>query len=432
MTWTIFFSLDMTGQLIWKTPLDSFTVYGPTILWHSARPYTISDITVASDGDILAAGSVDEPNYNIGSSSLLARVSPTGVIKWIKIYRSNNLYSVQNYGYASDLTNILELPDKSIVAGGGVLLYDQILTPNLPPKLAPWLIRADSNGCISSDCGFIQDAVQKTTYFPIVSPANEWTVKYSDLSFNTRRKYRFSSDSVFINGYYHRELTYDDSFIGFHTTNRFYREKDGIVYNSFGHKLYDLNLGATDTLPSNQNFNQSKRTILSVGTVVLNDGLPRKIMKFQCDDDPYDTLNIVEGIGDLGEFFHAEFQCINPLEAPARTINCFSVNGEIVYQRAGETCDLISTNQPPNTVKPLTAYPNPANDLLYLNLSMQKYEQVQVNIYSSLGTLKLRQDLIKTNGLFSIETSVLNDGIYLGQVILGNGQVIPFEFVVMR
>jgi Secretion system C-terminal sorting domain len=428
-----FFSLDMSGQLIWKTPLDSFTVYGPTILWHSARPYIIRDIAVASNGDILAAGSVDEPNYNIGSSSLLARVSPTGVVKWIKIYRSNNNYSFQNYGYASDLTNVLELPDESIVAGGGVLLYDQILTPNTPPKLAPWLIRADSNGCISSDCGFIQDAVQKTTYFPIVSPSNEWTVEYSDFSFNTRRKYRFSLDSVFVNGYFHRELEYNDSFTGFHTTGRYYREKDGIVYNSFGHVLYNLNLGATDTLPSNQNLNPSTRTILSVGTVVLNDGLPRKTMKFQCDDEPIDTLTIVEGIGDLGEFFHAELQCINPLDGSGKTINCFSVNGEIVYKRIGEDCDLISTSHPINSEKPIIVYPNPTNGLLYLNLSNIDYNQImQVHIYSSLGTLKLRQDLVKTNGLFSIETSDLNDGIYLGQVILGDGQVIPFEFVVMR
>lgn len=422
-------AVDPSGQEIWKIPLDSFMVVGPTILWLTARPFSIYDLAVASNGDILVAGFVDDTKYNIGRSSFLARLRPDGEIKWSKIYRSNNLFSVQNYGYQSWFERVLELPDGSIVAGGGVMVLDPVLAPDVPPSQEAWLLRADSNGCISPACGYIQDAVQKINYFPIVSPVNEWTVKHHELLGPTsRRKYRFSPDAKFINGNYYYELTYVDNFFGSKSTGQYYREENGIVYTVAGEVVYNLNLGTTDTVPSNQGANQGTRTIVAVGTAVLNDNLPRKTMIVQCATGTTDTVTVVEGIGDLEDFFHSEVQCINPLDGPGDYILCYSVSGEIVYMKPGENCDLSATNLPGKQAV-ISVYPNPAFDKLFIEFGDAENAD-QIDCFDALGCRVLNAGALPAGE--GLDVSRLPAGFYSGVVHLRGKRLAVFKFVISR
>lgn len=423
-------AVDPSGQISWKNPLDSFMVVGPTTLWLTTRDFSIQDISVASNGDILVAGSVVDTKYNIGWSSFLARLRPDGEIKWARIYRSNNRYSVQNYGYASGFTRVLELPGGSIVAGGAVLVFDPVLAPGVPPKQEAWLLRTDSNGCISPACGYIQDAVQKSNYFPIVHPDNEWTVEHHELFLTSRRKYRFSPDSVLMNGKYFYELTYDDSFLGSNATGRYYREENGIVYRSNGAVAFDLNLGAGDTLPSNQGANQGARTVLAVGTVIYADSLPRKTMTVHCAaDTTAPPLTVVEGMGDLEDFFRSEVLCINPLDGPEDYLLCYSVDGEVVYMKPGENCDLSATTIPGKR-KPVAVYPNPVVGQLYIDIPIDAAGPAyQVLIYNALGGLLLDQNCFVAGGLLSVDVSGLYPGSYWGVVRCEDGKMLPFMFV---
>ncbi|MEZ4964222.1 MAG: T9SS type A sorting domain-containing protein [Saprospiraceae bacterium] len=419
-----------SGQEIWDTPLDSFMVVGPTILWLTSRYFVISDLAVASNGDILAAGYTEDTQYNIGRSSFLARLQPNGAIKWNRVYRSNNLFSVQNYGYASDFNQVLEIHGGNIVAGGGALVFDEFLSPNTAPITEAWLLRADSNGCISPACGYIQDAVQKLNYLPIVHPANEWTVAHSELLLNSRRKYRFSPDSVSIGGKYYHELTYDDSFLGFKTTGRYYREEDGVVYTAAGAVVYDLNIGATDTLPSNQGANQGTRMAMSAGTVIYGDGIPRKTLMVQCANDSLDMITVVEGIGDLEDFFHSEVLCINPLDGPSDLILCYSVGGEIVYKKPDESCELSSTTHP-GKKNLIRVYPNPATGRLYIDMPVDGSSQgYQVQVFNTLGEpVIINPNLSTADGLLSVDISGLNPGSYWCLIRDEDGNTFPFAFI---
>ncbi|MCC6411250.1 MAG: T9SS type A sorting domain-containing protein [Saprospiraceae bacterium] len=423
-------AIDPSGQVSWKTPLDTFIVVGPTVVWLTSRKYSVADVTVASNGDILVVGSVDATQYDIGLSSLLARLRPDGQIKWTKIIRSNLLYSFLNLGYRSRLNSVLELPGGDIVAGGGLEIYDAVLAPNEPFRFEAWVVCADSNGCISPACGYIQDVNQKITYFPIVNPANEWTVRHVEWGapFPTLRKYRFTPDSVLIGGKYYHELTYVDSFFGAHDTNRFYREENGIVYRSNGAVLYNLDLGPIDTLPSYVP-EQGARTVSDVGTVIFNDGLPRKTMTIYCASDSFaPPVTVVEGMGDLEDFFHSEKYCINPLDGPSDHILCFSVNGEIVYQVPGETCDLTSTSQP---VRPIVSiHPNPAEDLIYIEMPTDQPEPVyQVRIFNTLGSCLSNQSILSDGHLLLVDVSVLPPGSYWGVVYGDGGGAFSFGFL---
>jgi hypothetical protein len=263
------------------------------------------------------------------------------------------------------------------------------------------------------------------SYLPIVHPANEWTVKHYEFFSNSRRKYRFSPDTVLINGKYYYELKYDDSVMGAHSTNRFYREENGTVYTSAGVVLYDLKLGVTDTLPSNNPYQQT-RTVATVGTTILNDNQTRKTMRVECGSDSIDSpITVVEGIGDLEEFFHSEVQCINPFDGPTDLLVCYSVNGQIIYTKSGENCDLSSTHLPSNWTR-ASVYPNPANEQLHLDIPSNTAELI---IYNSLGMCVLNQHCTAVGGLLSADVSGLRPGSYWGVVRSEYGKMYTFVFL---
>lgn len=264
----------------------------------------------------------------------------------------------------------------------------------------------------------------------IVNPANEWTVDHHELFLHSRRKYRFSPDTVLINGNYHLELTYDDSFLGQKATGRYYREENGIVYTSDGAVVYNLNLGAGDTLPS-FHPNQGTRTVVSVGTVSLNDNISRKTMAVRCATDSFDTVTVVEGMGDLEDFFRSAVQCINPLDGPSDLILCFTVNGEIVFLKPGETCDLSSTTNPAGRV--VAVYPNPVFDRLYIDLPDEASHQTyRVRIYNALGKCLLSQNTPVVNGLLSVGVPDLNGGRFWGVLHNDDGKIYNFTFLITK
>lgn len=422
-------AIDPNGQTIWKTPLDSFAIFGPTVLWFKSRPFSIQDIAVGANGDVIAAGLVEDTKDNIGRSSFIVRMSPQGVKKWIKIYRSNNFFSFQKFGYGSAFQNVVELPNGDIVAGGSVLLFDEFM-PNSIPEIAPWLVHADSNGCISPACNPIQDAVQKSTWLPIVSPANEWTVAHYEPFLSSRRKYRFSSDSVLLGGQYYRELKYEDSFLGAQSSGRFYREAQGVVTRYNGPVVYNLNLGASDTLPAIDAPNYFTRAVASVGTVIYSDGIPRKTMQVYCAADSTAPLHtVVEGMGNLEEFFFSEIQCINPLDGPTDLLECFRVNGETLYLKPGASCELSATEGPEQLPR-AAVFPNPAAELLNITLPQRHTAAAyRVLIYHASGQLALDQTLMPVADALQVPVSALSPGAYYGQLRRANGESRVFAFV---
>lgn len=246
--------------------------------------------------------------------------------------------------------------------------------------------------------------------------------------FATRRKYRFSPDSVWFGDGYYYELKYVDNFYGAHSTNEFFREENGKVYQFNGPQLYDLDLGPGDTLPS---FvpEQGTRTVASVGTVVLDDGLPRKSMTMVCASDSFaPPVTVVEGMGDLESFFYSKWHCVNPFDGPSNDLLCFSVNGQIVYKVPGETCELTSTSQPVRPV--VNVYPNPASDLMHIEMPMDQPEPVyQVRIYNLLGSCLSNQSIRSDGRLLPVDVSASPPGSYWGVVHDDGGTTFSFGFV---
>ncbi|MEZ4918148.1 MAG: T9SS type A sorting domain-containing protein [Saprospiraceae bacterium] len=273
-------------------------------------------------------------------------------------------------------------------------------------------------------------AVPNQSFLSIVDPANAWTVDHFEFFLTSRRTYRFSSDSVLINGFYCHELEFEDSFMGSQSTDRFYREENGLVYRSNGELVYNLNLLPGDTLPSNLSANQGTRTVIASGTLVYNDNLSRKFQIIQCAGDSSSSVTVVEGIGDLENFFFSEVLCINPLDGPTDLLVCYAVDGQTVYLKQGSNCDLSSSNEidKNNTAR---VYPNPVVDDLHLVLPKNDIDSRggDIRIYNALGICVFEQKKVLVEGEVVLNVSLLPTGIYKGFLQNESGRVYSFGFV---
>jgi hypothetical protein len=168
---------------------------------------------------------------------------------------------------------------------------------------------------------------------------------------------------------------------------------------------------------------------MSVGTVVYDDGIPRKTMRVQCANDSLDAVTVVEGIGDLEEFFRSEVQCINPLDGPSNYILCYSVGGEIVYMKPGESCDLSSTSFPGDPGR-IVVYPNPVTDWLYINSPAEGNSQhYDIQVYNTLGKAVITTHAPTVGDLLSVEVTGLPSGSYWGIIRDEDGNIYPFSFI---
>lgn len=152
-------------------------------------------------------------------------------------------------------------------------------------------------------------------------------------------------------------------------------------------------------------------------------------MTVQCAQDPLvPPVTVVEGIGDLEDFFHSQLLCINPLDGPSDTVLCYSVNGLIVYQKQGESCDLVSTTGPDEGTL-ASVYPNPATGTLYVKMPAAVTESsYQVRMYSSIGNCMIHTAADCHEGLLTLEVSQLQTGNYWGLVQGRDGKYWPFKF----
>lgn len=126
------------------------------------RYYRMFDYTEASNGDIVACGmafdntdsEISYPDKNCTWNGFIVRLSPTGEIIWLHLYKHpNNLVPQDEYGlfFESRLNEIKELPDGRFIAVGDVSATgSQLSVINEEEKEAffLWLLMVDENGCI--------------------------------------------------------------------------------------------------------------------------------------------------------------------------------------------------------------------------------------------------------------------------------------------
>jgi hypothetical protein len=181
------YSSDL-DSLIWslKLPFNNFI---------NGRRYTIKAFYEASNGDILACGRTydSSPNalqdqINNGFHGYLVRVSPTGEIKYLRVYKVphfNDIISSPDFSifHTTSLWNIHELEDGRLLLGGTAGYNSRQLSVIFPagdPLYYTWLLTVDENGCLEGEeCQevIILDGEVKNSP-PIFPVGTKWTYEY--------------------------------------------------------------------------------------------------------------------------------------------------------------------------------------------------------------------------------------------------------------
>ena len=160
------------------------------------RRYLIHDFYEAQNGDILASGRAWDSSpsalldqVNNGFNGFLARLSPDGEIKFLRVYKlphlSGDLLPEKDFGiyHETSLWNIHELEDGRIVLGG-IATYNSlqlsVILPNDEVLSYPWMLVVQNDGClVDEECQevIVVDGI-KNDGLPIFPLGTRWTYDF--------------------------------------------------------------------------------------------------------------------------------------------------------------------------------------------------------------------------------------------------------------
>lgn len=425
-------------SVIWSVPL-------PVKSFTNQRQYKFSNFLEASNGDILAVGQTwdsgaDGPlinghmhNFNGFAVRLDAE---TGDILWLRVYQhpiANPLLDpVEHGGYISgDLINIFEQPDGHFLVGG-TAYYDpaqqSVLFPAGETTSFVWLMNIDENGCIDvEECSenIVLDGVYRPTdgFLPVISDDYTWTFR-TFFGFGTSSfQERFAADSIWEAGWYFerfRSLNQDGSG---EIVEGLYKESAGKLFKKTGSGaqeeilVFDITVLQGDTLSLNLGGEPAELYVESTDTVTFADGIPRKRATLRCTEfpDDYESRIWIEGLGDLSSDNPA---CILDL---GTQLACYSDTEGIIYQADFAEMCWLTTSTTEMDSEQLRLYPNPAKDVLHLDVADGHAFMVRT----------IASQLIHSGTLSSgtIEVRGLPAGVYILELVHADGSRSVGKFI---
>ena len=417
--------IDVDWHMIF--PFDVFT---------NERQYFVSDFYEASNGDILTCGSIgyqdrNDPS-NGGTSGFIARVSPQGVLLWLRMYRiPNPLYpDTRGYYKPSYLKQIEETPSGHILCIGGA--NQREISGSFSQEL--WILTTDQNGCVEGyDCDsvVILSEKQEEVYHPFVDTTLRWHERQTDYHAGKTKtkKYKLDKDSTLIGPYfYHNVLfTFDKTNEQWDVSESYLRENDKKVWlNRKGKEylLYDFDLNVSDTFESELLESNGKLVVTNIDSVLLDDGSIRRRTTLQCVGPSGNCFPLfwIEGIGAECNTFNLRDACVDVI-AESTKLLCFYQNNELLWYDTTQTSCFISTStKEVDELKGfIQLYPNPVYDILHIRSEELIKEMVILDQFSHI--------IQQCSDCREIDLSGIYPGVYYLKVKLSNDQVIYKKFV---
>lgn len=139
----MWFKLNANGQLEWQKIDDPYT-----------KNRNFTGTFVAQNGDLIGCGLGEDSPYDTIEEperfyTHIARIKSDGELRW-----ERRIYERKDGGYWADLYHGAELPNGDLIFTG--LVWDTIQTPQNPSWDDLWLLKLDSNGCLTPGCGYDQ------------------------------------------------------------------------------------------------------------------------------------------------------------------------------------------------------------------------------------------------------------------------------------
>ncbi|HAD14829.1 MAG TPA: hypothetical protein DCF33_20570 [Saprospirales bacterium] len=140
----MWFKLDANGQIQWQKINDPYT-----------KKRNFINTFVAKNGDLIGCGNGDESPYDTIPDlpyqfyAYIARIKPDGELRW-----ERRIYEKKDGGYSPVLYHGAEMENGDLIFTGYV--WDTIQTPQNPSWDDLWLLKLDSNGCLTPNCDYNQ------------------------------------------------------------------------------------------------------------------------------------------------------------------------------------------------------------------------------------------------------------------------------------
>lgn len=270
--------------------------------------------------------------------------------------------------------------------------------------------------------------VQSQDYIPMINESLSWDVGHIGMGYiceysGNPERYYFSGDTVINGTTYKTVYTYNSrSLSGYNppycspflldtvpglsdiyirediSTRRVYRYRPEYDEEIL---LFDFSIGVGDTIP----IEGLTMIVDSVWTITTPDNVTRRVYK---SDWGYPEIAMIEGIGgNCGPFSQPSIWFEN-----YAMLMCVKNNGQNIY---GERCiEMLTVSTPTLNLTEIKCYPNPAKDIVTIELpsGVAVYD---VTLINSEG--KVLQKEYSSAPILKLDLSDYNPGVYLIKVI---------------
>lgn len=229
--------------------------------------------------------------------------------------------------------------------------------------------------------------------------------------------YQLEKDTILNNIVYSIvSYSYDDGYFyreGFTRTssNKVYYKKTA---NSKEQLMYDFALNAGDSVYCAYCGEDSMKChVLSVDSINVN-GYRRKRLKVLPED--YWSMYWIEGIGcDISPFYPMRYGC----EDGSSKLRCTTLNSTLVYMDPKATdCSTITGIEQKPTGNKFRIYPNPVENVLFIENNSGSSEDLQITIFDQIGRIVCTHTVSKFKN--EIDVSSLPRGQYFIQIKTDN------------
>ena len=410
-----------TGDVVWDWEL-------PKGNFNEFNRFSIRDYVETSNGDIVICGLVQEVLDDIWDDSrwtaIAARLSPEGELLWFRRFLVPNETNPEEKGpYHFDiLTRVFEREDSTLCFLGESTQYN--LTP--PNMQYAWIMALDEDDCYKGNCSdtIVVDKRltnklkfelgAKWTYeraWNIANRVDFETFEITDtLTIDNMKCYVINNNTTFCTDD-NKVLVPDNRLDGGYQLIYDFDELD-----SFKFQCYDR----TQEIPLEYNV-----IIDSIKSESIADGslLNFYYLSSICSSGP-DSERIIEGIGSsIGQVISCIDICNDlgdPVAYELTKLRCFD-NGTESYRFVDYACDSIwmTTSTEELMQEPFVLYPNPTNDVVYVEDGAYDLSYRLINIQGqviSQGDYTARGISLPYQGLFYI-TIMTDDGEWTKRVV---------------
>ncbi len=281
-----------------------------------------------------------------------------------------------------------------------------------------------------------------------VDQGNEWVQNGSFLAGGFYPIFYFVEGDTLIGGHTYAKVLFYENFGNASTDTTYYaaiREVNDSVFiidsdasEADERLIYDWNSLVVDTT---EVTTYPTTRLETIDTITLLNGEQRRRFSYTAyreiyPTDQLDTMynyrTVIEGIGEVDEnVFHRGY-IATPELSPPFGLRCFSKNGELLWLNPIYDVDcesLILATQKLGEKTPFKLFPNPVQDVLYLEWLDNKQMKGCLNVYSATGGMVYTQEFSGGAVNHEISTKTWVKGLYFILFISENGKQFVSQLV---